>query len=190
MATLLEKCNNIKNDKEVNLRPENLKAGITCLGVMGTLEEGIDTSDATATIDDLVMGKSAYVNGEKIEGNVFELPAGSGTGFTYENGVDIPSMNNILIISTNNAGNYLVRQEGQVTVDVPYTYLSDIIGLREENLVDTGDMILGKRGMLQDLRNGELYTMTSNVQDNGDGTLLIDTKFAYPEEYLGIAMNY
>ena len=40
MSTLLEKCYSIKNDKEANLKPENLKAGIVCLGVTGTLESG------------------------------------------------------------------------------------------------------------------------------------------------------
>lgn len=33
--------NSILNDKNVNLKPENLKAGITCLGVNGTYEGSI-----------------------------------------------------------------------------------------------------------------------------------------------------
>lgn len=76
MATLLEKCNNIKNDKDTNLKPENLKAGITCLGVTGKLEEGIDTSDATAGPYDMAQGTSAYVNGEKVEGALPVYEAG------------------------------------------------------------------------------------------------------------------
>ena len=70
MATLLEKCHNIKNNKEANLKPENLKAGVTCLGVVGTLEEGTNTSDANATAEDILLNKTAYVNGEKIEGTL------------------------------------------------------------------------------------------------------------------------
>ena len=39
MATLLEKANQILAQKEANLLPENLKSGVTCMGVEGTLTE-------------------------------------------------------------------------------------------------------------------------------------------------------
>lgn len=71
MSTLQDNLNAIKLDKNTNLLPENLKAGVTCLGINGIMEAGIDTSDATATVDDITNGKTAYVNGEKITG---ELP--------------------------------------------------------------------------------------------------------------------
>lgn len=38
MSTLLEKANEIKRQKDTYLLPENLKEGVTCLGVTGTLE--------------------------------------------------------------------------------------------------------------------------------------------------------
>ena len=50
-----------------NLLPEYIKAGITLGGVTGTLED-LDTSDATATADDILYGKTAYVDGKKITG--------------------------------------------------------------------------------------------------------------------------
>ena len=50
-----------------NLLPEYIKTGITLAGVTGTLED-LDTSDATATADDILWGKTAYVDGEKITG--------------------------------------------------------------------------------------------------------------------------
>lgn len=50
-----------------NLIPEYIKAGISIGGITGTLEN-LDTSDATATEIDIIYGKTAYVNGEKIEG--------------------------------------------------------------------------------------------------------------------------
>lgn len=38
--SLQDTLNSIKLDKDTNLKPENLKAGVTCLGVNGTLESG------------------------------------------------------------------------------------------------------------------------------------------------------
>lgn len=42
---LINELQNIKNDRNINLKPENLRKGITCLGVTGTLEEGENISD-------------------------------------------------------------------------------------------------------------------------------------------------
>ncbi len=50
-----------------NLLPEYIKKGITLGGVTGTLEE-LDTFDATATEEDILWGKTAYVKGKKITG--------------------------------------------------------------------------------------------------------------------------
>lgn len=55
-----------------NIIPENIKSGVNVLGVEGTLEQGIDTSDANATADDIVSPKTAYVNGEKITGTLIK----------------------------------------------------------------------------------------------------------------------
>ena len=56
-----------KNSSNGNLLPEYIKAGITLGGVTGTLED-LDTSDATATAEDILYGKTAYVDGKKITG--------------------------------------------------------------------------------------------------------------------------
>lgn len=64
------KYNSANNDSSNgNLLPEYIKAGITLGGVTGTLED-LDTSDATATTEDILWGKTAYVKGKKITGTM------------------------------------------------------------------------------------------------------------------------
>lgn len=53
-----------------NIKPENIKKGVKILDVTGTLENGVDTSDATATASDMLSGITAYVDGEKITGTI------------------------------------------------------------------------------------------------------------------------
>lgn len=54
-------------DIDSSIKPENIKKGETILGIEGGYE-GVDTSDATANPNDILVGKTAYVNNEKIEG--------------------------------------------------------------------------------------------------------------------------
>lgn len=58
--------------KDGNLKPENIAEGITILGLTGNFKGGggADTSDATATNDDLLLGKTAYANGQKLVGTI------------------------------------------------------------------------------------------------------------------------
>lgn len=52
----------------IGLTAEKVASGNTILGVAGTAQTGVDTSDATATAADILLGKTAYVNGVKLTG--------------------------------------------------------------------------------------------------------------------------
>lgn len=68
------------NLAEDTVAPENLLAGATAHDssgqrIVGTMiqSSGIDTSDATALSEDIVSGKTAYVDGEKVTGSMATL---------------------------------------------------------------------------------------------------------------------
>lgn len=68
------------NLAEDTVAPENLLAGATAHDssgqrIVGTMKQssGIDTSDATALSEDIVSGRTAYVNGEKVTGSMIGI---------------------------------------------------------------------------------------------------------------------
>lgn len=56
--------------KDENLKAENIAENVEVLGITGTFRGGVDTSDANATANDILVGKSAYVKEVKIEGAI------------------------------------------------------------------------------------------------------------------------
>ena len=69
----------IKGDS--NLTAGNIKSGVKIFNVTGSYagnssSGGTDTSDATATAKDIARGKTAYVQGKKITGDLYEVAKG------------------------------------------------------------------------------------------------------------------
>lgn len=72
MSELKDLLVNITEEKREKIIPENIKKGVKIFDVEGTVVEGTDTSDANAVPADIKIGKTAYVNGEKIIGSMME----------------------------------------------------------------------------------------------------------------------
>lgn len=69
----------------LNLTSDKIAEGINLLGIQGTFKGGTNTSDATATSGDLLLGKTAYVNDEKIEGTIETYDGAMSDGAEVEN---------------------------------------------------------------------------------------------------------
>lgn len=154
----------------LGLTADKLKKGETILGVTGTLDsEGTDTSDATATENDLVAGTTAYVNGVKITGKLFDNRNSSGyneidgteigdfieAGYLYSGGY-IKKLPNYL-------SGVVFSDEALIKVKTPYSTITGKIGLTSDKL-KKGVTILGVTGTL-DAQGTDTSDATATVND-------------------------
>ena len=81
----------------IGVDASDIREGVSILGVTGTLEEGIDTSDATADANDIINPKTAYARGNKLTGAIIPTYVGSGfiLPYTYVNGNRTVVINNL-----------------------------------------------------------------------------------------------
>lgn len=127
-----------------NIIPENIKSGVSVLGVEGTLEEGIDTSDATATASDIAIDKTAYINGEKITGTLPLFP--NTRTFTVSNaGVTNNTEDSTLDLTTINTTKQILDSNVSMNFNADYSDVATAIGLTADK-IKAGETILGITG--------------------------------------------
>lgn len=133
------------------LIPSNIKKGVSIFNITGTMESGIDTSDGTATADDIAYGKTAYVDGSKVIGRIQVIPKGIATPFTRTSNYDLSFYSSTILIRTLDNGAKKILEVGAgVEFDVPADRFGDA----------TAD----------DVAAGKTFTSTSGLRIMGTGS--------------------
>lgn len=157
------KINAVTSDIDSNIVPENIKSGVSVLGVEGTLDGGIDTSDADATSDDIVSPKTAYVNGERIEGtmkliNVQDPNAYYGIGDESTVFMD----NNSITFYDRIPVRHCYEQNSFVGVGMSFDEFNGQVGITPEKIVE-GNTLFGVNGTATELK-GQTKSITPTTK--------------------------
>lgn len=156
--------NAVTSNIDNNITVENIRSGVSILGVTGNYS-GIDTSDATATADDIVtvqhsshgegyyIPKTAYVNGNKINGNIKETRSINGqipespTIARVENISNIGTWTNYIVFNTTIQSNYsyVVNNTSLLRISVLNTALTNVFNITSDKLLN-GYKLFGVTG--------------------------------------------
>lgn len=167
----------------VGLTSDLLKKDTTILGITGTLEEGIDTSDATATVDDIVFGKTAYVNGEKITGTVYTFQSGEENSQQVSEIVYREGEGAVFALKYTYPGNYMFKTNSGTEIWADLSQIAEAIGLTADK-IKKGVTILGITGTFEATTEvqEQINTLT---QENATLTETINENNVIAEDILG-----
>lgn len=158
---------------EIGLVPEVIKKGETILGITGTLEGGIDTSDATATENDIVENTSAYVDGVKLDGTLMDSREQSTipyVGSAYY-GTDYGTTSTVSFKLPQNTPDMVISSENEFLGYINNANFADSIGLTA-NIIKKDENVLGVIGTLE-------TTGTDTSDANATANDILETKTAY-----------
>lgn len=146
MSDLKTNLQEILQEKQEKIIPENIKKGVNILGVTGTMNSGIDTSDANATANDITIDKTAYVNGQKITGTLPLFP--NTRTFTVSNaGVTNNTEDSTLDLTTINTTKQILDSNVSMNFNADYSDVATAIGLTADKIT-SGNTILGIEGIV------------------------------------------
>ena len=136
----------VTNNIDTNIKQENIKKDVSILGITGTLEEGVDTSDANAAAANIEINKTAYVNGEKITGS---LPLNNTTLVVDNAEISLDGENNKLEMNSTNSTKQIIDNNVNMKFNANYSDVATTIGLSPDK-IKRGETILNVAGNVQE----------------------------------------
>jgi hypothetical protein len=104
---------------DADLAAYNIKKGVTIFGVEGTYDVGHDTSDATATANDILAGKTAYISSGKVSGKILtrtsDSLSASGKTVTVPNGYYASTCTIDVSVATQATPSITINSSGLIT---------------------------------------------------------------------------
>lgn len=168
----------------IGLTADKIVSGNTILGVAGTAQTGVDTSDATATAADVLQGKVFYgADGTKQTGEVYVMDGLAGRitnyGGTITGGSVTDSNGTIGFYSDPYGFPLYLKDTGGFSVEAPYSVVAQAIGLTEDKIV-SGNTILGVNGMAAIGVPNTIEVGHNQYSDNGNGAITLTSDSALP----------
>lgn len=170
--TLQEKSVDIIDNGATEVVPDSDYYGLSKVNINTNVPTGIDTSDANATVNDIVSGKTAYVNGEKVTG-ILPLFPNSRT-FTVDGGITNDTENNRIQIHTINTTKQILDSNLNMEFNGEYSDVANAVGLTPEKLVK-GNTILGVEGTV-DPEGVQITDYFNTIPEDGQNLIK-----AYPD---------
>lgn len=145
----------IKGDS--NLTAANIKSGVKIFNVTGSYAgsssgSGTDTSDATAAASDIANGKTAYVQGEKVTGTLYETAKGSAKTFY-----------------TSGAENVTLDSDNRIYIKIPWIGNDEIMRVGSTMALGATASLFGD-ATAADVAKGKTFTSAAGVKVTGTAT--------------------
>lgn len=160
----------IKLEKDTKILPENIKKNVTIFGVVGTLDSGSDTSDATATASDILESKTAYAGGQKLTGTLSDFSNKSDRDYSSISSIGkSDALKKVQLVLNEKAtllkasdATIAVKNEATLNLDISYDSLIELLGI-DASIIKEGETILGVTGTYQGVVDPEEYDKTDEV---------------------------
>lgn len=163
MSQLKDNLDQILQEKETKIIPENIKKDVQIFDITGTLEAGIDTSNANATSLDIAEGKTAYVNGEKITGTLDDHRNNGVVGINLVSDIQTNVADTKMIIYTKQPADIVADYTTNFNVNMEMSKMAEAIGLTDDK-IKVGETILGIQGSVIELK-GQEKTINPTTQE-------------------------